>query len=168
MIALQRIYMAVLVVLLVFNLTQRRHLDHGEKKRVASLMLAGLALLNYAAAIVFTRFSIPPIYLVIPLLIAVFVGIRFRKTLFVFRLHCASCDAPLPVAVTLYHDDNLCLDCRERRAAAGEAAASGAAPTPQDVREIDWDSWKPDQKAALCLILQDHRVLLIRKKTGLG
>ncbi len=33
---------------------------------------------------------------------------------------------------------------------------------------IDWNSWQPRERANLCFILKDGRVLLIRKKRGLG
>ncbi len=34
--------------------------------------------------------------------------------------------------------------------------------------KTDWDSWKPQERANLCFIVRDGRVLLIRKKRGLG
>ncbi len=36
------------------------------------------------------------------------------------------------------------------------------------LREIDWDRWTPAQRAVLCFIFQPGKVLLIRKKRGLG
>ena len=164
--AVQKPLLAILIVLLIFNLTQRRHLEHGESKRFASLAFAALALLHYVATIVIIRFSLPDILLVIPILIAAFAIIQFRNKLFLFRFHCAACDAPIPIIATLYHDDNLCLDCRNKE----EAVNEGAPHTghPKNVSEINWDTWKADQDAALCLILHNHELLLICKKTGLG
>ncbi len=160
---LQKPFFAVLVVLLVFNLTQRRHLSHGEKKRFASLAFAGLALLHYAAAIVIARFSLPDLLLVVPVIVAVVVMLKFKSALFRFRLHCAACDASLPITVTLYHDDNLCPACREP----GEIKA-GEAPPPKTITEIDWNTWRPDEDAVTCFIIRGEEILLIRKKTGLG
>jgi 8-oxo-dGTP diphosphatase len=34
--------------------------------------------------------------------------------------------------------------------------------------DIDWDSWVPEQRATLCFVVRDGRVLLIHKKRGLG
>ncbi len=34
--------------------------------------------------------------------------------------------------------------------------------------EIDWDSWTPVEKAVLCFIKDNNRIMLIHKKTGLG
>ena len=33
---------------------------------------------------------------------------------------------------------------------------------------MDWQNWQPRQYANLCFIVKDGRVLLIRKKRGLG
>jgi 8-oxo-dGTP diphosphatase len=41
-------------------------------------------------------------------------------------------------------------------------------PVPRRVSEIDWRTWQPTEKATLLFILQDSRILLIHKKTGLG
>src|ERR1700758_4618372 len=34
--------------------------------------------------------------------------------------------------------------------------------------EPDWKTWSPTERASLCFIIQDGRVLLIHKKRGLG
>jgi 8-oxo-dGTP diphosphatase len=39
---------------------------------------------------------------------------------------------------------------------------------PSSVRDIDWSTWKPTDVATLLFVVQDGRVLLIRKKRGLG
>lgn len=36
------------------------------------------------------------------------------------------------------------------------------------ITDFDWKNWEPSEKAVLCLIIQDKRILLIRKKKGLG
>tara|TARA_R110002096_G_scaffold24760_8_gene77955 strand:- start:2019 stop:2501 length:483 start_codon:yes stop_codon:yes gene_type:complete len=33
---------------------------------------------------------------------------------------------------------------------------------------VDWNRWEPNMRANLLFVVQDHRVLLIRKKRGLG
>ncbi len=33
---------------------------------------------------------------------------------------------------------------------------------------IDWSGWQPKERATLCFVRQENRVLLIRKKRGLG
>ncbi|NBV86555.1 MAG: NUDIX hydrolase, partial [Verrucomicrobia bacterium] len=33
---------------------------------------------------------------------------------------------------------------------------------------MDWTRWLPSERANLCFIIKDRRVLLIRKKRGLG
>ncbi len=39
---------------------------------------------------------------------------------------------------------------------------------PRSVADIDWASWTPVDLATLLFVVQDERVLLIRKKRGLG
>ena len=39
---------------------------------------------------------------------------------------------------------------------------------PSSVREIDWSTWRPGEKATLLFVLSDGHILLIDKKTGLG
>jgi 8-oxo-dGTP diphosphatase len=39
---------------------------------------------------------------------------------------------------------------------------------PRLVRDIDWKAWRPGEKATLLFVLDDGRILLIDKKTGLG
>ena len=44
-----------------------------------------------------------------------------------------------------------------------------AAPAmDQHVDGVDWKSWTPKERATLCFIIQGGRILLIRKKRGLG
>jgi 8-oxo-dGTP diphosphatase len=156
--ALQRPFLFLLVAILVFNLTQRRHLEHGERKRFASLGLAGIVLLLYVSTIVTVRFNLPAVTLLIPVAVAGVLAYRYRKSLFIFNLHCSQCSSPLPLTKTLYYDNNLCGTCVPPTSDDG----------PRSVQEIDWDLWQPDQIAVLCFIIRDKKVLLINKKTGLG
>jgi len=45
---------------------------------------------------------------------------------------------------------------------------SGAAPRLSRVADIDWTAWRPTDIATLVFIISGGRVLLIRKKRGLG
>ena len=158
MILVQRLILGLLIAVLVFNLTQRRHLEHGEKKRFATLGIAGLVLVLYASSIVIVRFTLHPALLFIPAAVAVFLGYRFRKSLFIFPLRCSHCGENLPLVRSLYYDHNLCGSCIPDTSAEG----------PRSINEIDWENWIPDQDAVLCFTLRDDEVLLIHKKTGLG
>ena len=42
------------------------------------------------------------------------------------------------------------------------------ADMPRTVAEIDWQAWKPVEVGTLCFVIRDGRMLLIRKKRGLG
>lgn len=39
---------------------------------------------------------------------------------------------------------------------------------PRQVKDIDWSTWIPGEKATLLFVLRDGHILLIDKKTGLG
>lgn len=39
---------------------------------------------------------------------------------------------------------------------------------PRNVAAIDWQAWKPLELGTLCFVIRDSRMLLIRKKRGLG
>lgn len=41
-------------------------------------------------------------------------------------------------------------------------------PVPRRLSEIDWEAWRPQDTATLLFVLDGDRVLLIRKKRGLG
>lgn len=40
--------------------------------------------------------------------------------------------------------------------------------TSMQVKNIDWESWQPEEVATLMFVVRDESVLLIRKKRGLG
>jgi len=44
----------------------------------------------------------------------------------------------------------------------------GAGIAPRRVGDIDWKAWRPADRATLLFVVRDERVLLIRKKRGLG
>jgi 8-oxo-dGTP diphosphatase len=46
--------------------------------------------------------------------------------------------------------------------------AEQPSPVPRRIRDIDWPSWVPTEKATLLFVIRDHSILLINKKTGLG
>lgn len=41
-------------------------------------------------------------------------------------------------------------------------------PIAKDVNLIDWKNWQPKERAVLCFIKEENRLMLINKKTGLG
>jgi 8-oxo-dGTP diphosphatase len=52
----------------------------------------------------------------------------------------------------------------------GKMGGSGIEPAAMDlhVDTIDWMSWQPTEYANLCFVIREGRILLIRKKRGLG
>ena len=162
---------AILVTILIFNLTQRRYLEHGEEKRFASLRAAGLVLLLALEYFLIDRFSLNT-WLAIPAVLSVlYLAYRMRNRLLIFKLHCENCGRPLPVTRTLYYDDNHCEACAESHETlrrSGEQSSQYPNGIPDSVDKIDWESWQPDERAVLCFVRRGDELLLIEKKTGLG
>jgi len=97
--------------ILIFNLTQRKHIEHGEKKRRGTLYLAGAVLFLYAAAALISRFRLGDAYL-IPVFAGVALLILFkRKYFFPFSKNCVNCGKKLSLKKILYYDAPLCEEC---------------------------------------------------------
>jgi len=180
----------LVLAVLGFNLSQRSHLAHGERKRFASLWAAGLLLIPYSFVLIAERYNLGTagFWLAeLGLIVSGVLGYLFRERIFIFRRRCRRCTAPLPIRTTLYYDDNLCADCREVKDgdSGSKQVDTPQAPyqddplirppeknllreVPGDVREFDWDMWKPAETAVICYIFRDDQVLLIHKKRGLG
>jgi 8-oxo-dGTP diphosphatase len=47
-------------------------------------------------------------------------------------------------------------------------SAGDSTGIPRTIRGMDWEAWTPTERATLLFVLQDGRILLIHKKTGLG
>jgi 8-oxo-dGTP diphosphatase len=182
----------LIVAVLLFNLTQRSHQQEGEKKRFATLYIAGAILLFRAELALLIRNNLPDSLLVPALLPPALLLYFLRAEVFLFRRSCRQCGARLPLKQILYRDEARCDTCREQAeaaapeeqpagsaadtgtadssdgAAAGGAEVQSAAQTPQSVDEVDWNSWNAQETAVLCYVFQNGKVLLIHKKTGLG
>ncbi|WP_319559674.1 8-oxo-dGTP diphosphatase [Marispirochaeta sp.] len=140
----------LMVAILLFNMTQRKYREQGEKKRFATLFLAGAFFIFSIGLMLIRQFSLP-LYSLIPLALAVaaYLGMM-RDRIFIFSLHCPECKKRLPLKDVLYIDSPDCT-C-----------------TPRSVDDIDWSTWEPTEQAVLCFIVSGDQVLLIHKKTGLG
>ena len=166
MLIVQKVAVVVVLLLLVFNMAQRGHLHHGEKKRYASLFLAGFALAFYGMTFVFTRAGVPPAYLLAVLAIEAGIAARLRRRIFIFETRCKACGARLPFRQVLFVDLALCEQCARETHAAVDAEE--VTSFPKRIEDVDWDEWEPTETAVLCFIRDDDRLLLIEKKRGLG
>src|SRR6056297_957593 len=181
--------MLIMIGAMIFNLTQRSHVEHGEGKRFASLYTAAVLLLLYVQLVLIQRYYSAPLanWLILPAVVLTGVaGYLLRKKIFVFKRYCAKCNTALPLKTTLYHDDNLCDQCRSGHSSAyspqksPQNSSTGDDPlvsppeknriaeVPRTMEEFDWEAWKPSETAVLCYIFKDEQVLLIHKKRGLG
>ncbi len=146
----------LLLAVLIFNLTQRKHQDHGERKRLASLFTAGgiLLFLTFMQAVV--HFDLGPWgYTAATALTALYYWF-LRKKIAVFRFSCPECGSRYSWNNIFYYDTPTC-SCTTKIPA-----------VPDSVDDVDWDTWKAKEEAVLCFIVRDGQVLLINKKTGLG
>jgi len=107
----QKVVVGLLLIILVFNLTQRKHLSHGERKRYASLYAAGLLLLFWAITLALVRASLPAILLAAAAALEIVALFAFRRQILIFAFRCTSCRARLPLERILYYDSNQCPTC---------------------------------------------------------
>jgi len=176
------ISLGFLVAVLIFNLTQRAHLEHGENKRYASLYAAGPFFIVYVASFLVERYGFETWFFIPAGAAAVLYVYRLRKKIFIFKIRCTSCGIRLSLKRILYYDDPLCETCinsrPEVKIAAGhvinddglpeEAEGAPEAGVPNDVENIDWKTWEAKEEAVICYVRDKDRILLMHKKTGLG
>jgi len=147
----------ITAAILIFNMTQRRHIEHGQKKRFASLFLAGIVLLMYLFAALIDRLFLND-YLLIPAAVILISAIIIKRNFFFpYKFRCTSCGKKLSIKKILYYDEPVCTGCSEK--------------LENQVLHVDsyeWDFWEPTEKAVLCFVIDNNQILLIHKKTGLG
>lgn len=174
---IEKILTTALLGVLIFNLTQRKHLDGGEKKRIASLLLALVILLPLVGIFAFKQNSFAVQRLgagyFYPLgALTLLSFLYFSRRILIFQRRCAGCGAVLPWKTTLYRDENLCPACLGETPGHGEKipAPLESHEVPDSVDQIDWENWVPREEAVICYIVDEinRKVLLMHKKTGLG
>ncbi len=101
----------LLVAILTLNLSQRRHLHHGEGKRFATLYLSALVLAVFAAAHVIILYHWPAVLLLAATAAILAVGVLFRAQVFPFALYCRNCKERLSLRRVVYYDSNRCASC---------------------------------------------------------
>jgi len=108
---LQKPLAFLLIAVLIFNLSQRRHLSYGEKKRIATLLIAGAILFLYIIDLLIIRFHLSPLYLIPATLIIILFFLNYRKAVLPFSINCDYCGKRLSIKRVLYHDSNMCANC---------------------------------------------------------
>ncbi|MGM0431778.1 MAG: NUDIX domain-containing protein [Spirochaetota bacterium] len=164
----------LIIAILIVNLFQKRHMETASKKRMATVFIAALVLLVNIFFALILEFELSSWFVVLALLATAGVGYVLRDRIAIFSLRCKSCGTNLDYQNILFHDDNLCDSCREAQKppevedAPAETRLKSDFGTARDVSHIDWDEWEPTEKAVICYIFHEGKVLLIDKKTGLG
>ncbi|MFA6822099.1 MAG: 8-oxo-dGTP diphosphatase [Sphaerochaetaceae bacterium] len=167
-------YLWVLIVILALNLFQRKHLPRSQKKRIATLIIAVMAMVWQIFITIILTLKWPH-WLAIPaLLLTLALAIPFRHRILLFKFSCPECGAKLNSKTILNFDDSLCDNCwREAHPELFPEPEEveeevTLVEVPKTVEEIDWESWEPKEVAVLLYLFEDDKVLLIDKKTGFG
>jgi len=161
---LQKPLAGILIALLLLNLTQRKSLSTGEKKRYATLYLALIVLFLYTAAVTIQRQGWSGYFLFPALAVSLLAALHFRKRIFIFDLRCPECKKFYSLKEILYNDTPVCGVCKGKASAKDPARET----IPLSVESVDWENWAFSEEAVLCYIVHNGRVLLMHKKTGLG
>jgi len=167
----------LMMAVLIANLTQRKHVKHGNRKRLATLWVAGVLLFLQVELVLIQHFELSDIFLIPSFIFALALLYLLRTKIFVFKIKCENCNEKMNFTKIAYWDNNLCDSCQpeteeEIKAAAEKEAAEAKeeafTDNPDTVQEVDWDAWEPKETAVITYIFKDDKVLLINKKTGLG
>jgi len=164
----------LMMAVLIANLTQRKHIKHGNRKRLATLWVAGILLFLQVELVLIQHFELSDVFLIPSLIFALALVYLLRSKIMIFRTKCASCNGKMNFNKIVYWDNNLCDSCQPETeeeikiAAEKEAEVEAFIENPETVKEVDWDAWEPKETAVICYIFKDDKVLLINKKTGLG
>ena len=172
LVVLEKIVTLLLLGVLIFNRIQGRHLDGGEKKRNASLLLGGVLLFLLTGLFALRRnalglAAIGPSFLFPLVAASLLLFLSLGRRILIFRRRCSSCGLTLDWRTTFYRDDNLCDLCR---GTASPRREGGQTFISESVDSINWAIWKAREQAVICYIVDKERgrILLIHKKTGLG
>ncbi len=165
----------LMMAVLIANITQRKHIKHGEKKRLATLWIAGILLFFQIELVLIQHYKLSDTFIIPAVLAFLAVGYILRSKIFIFRLKCVSCGAKLSYKRILYWDSNKCETCDPPEQPAEQietpektALAASNFTDAKTVDDVDWDLWEPTETAVICYIVKKGKVLLIHKKTGLG
>ncbi len=167
----------LMMAVLIANLTQRKHVKHGNHKRLATLWVAGILLFLQVELVLIQHFQLSDMFLIPSFIFALALAYLLREKILIFKIKCASCNEKMSFNKTVYWDNNLCDSCQpvteEELKAAAEKEAKAAEiesfpENPDTVEEVDWEAWEPKETAVITYIFKDDKVLLINKKTGLG
>ncbi len=163
----------LMMAVLIANLTQRKHVKHGNKKRMATLWVAGILLFLQVELVLIQHFKVSDLFLIPAFILALALFYPLRLRIFIFKTKCTECSTKMDYKRIIYWDNNLCDSCQpeteeEKTAAAEIAVAEKYSDNPDTVGDVDWDAWEPKETAVICFIFKDDKVLLINKKTGLG
>ena len=162
----------LMMAVLIANLTQRKHIKHGNRKRLATLWVAGILLFLQVELVMIQHFELSDMFLIPSFIFVLALFYLIRSRIFIFKPRCVSCNEKMSFTKVIYWDNNMCDSCQpvteEEKKAAAVIEEEKISENPDTVEDVDWDAWEPEETAVICYIFKDDKVLLINKKTGLG
>ncbi len=174
----QELFTWLMLFIILINISQRKF-PGSDKKRKATILIAVDFLVIYTLIAMISIWNLPQWLSWLCLAAGIAVPIIFRKSFWPFRLHCVKCGSKLGYNRIIGYDENLCQECYWEAHPEEKAAAEAKNRSPQEILEekfttaesvddIPWDEWEPTETCVLTYVIDGDRVLMIRKKTGLG
>ena len=104
-----------IVIILLFNLLQRRFEEKSRGKRMATLLLSVIFLLLWGVSHLVVRFQWPDAVWLGSAGALIIVAVLNRKRIFPFRIFCRQCGDRLALRHILFLDDDLCEHCAPQK-----------------------------------------------------
>ena len=149
----------LMMAVLIANLTQRKHVKHGNHKRLATLWVAGVLLFLQVELVLIQHFELSDMFLIPSIIFAVALFYLLRLKIFVFKAKCVSCGGKMNFTRIIYWDNNLCDSCQpeteEEKKVAAVIEEKKFSENPDTVEDVDWDAWEPKETAVICYIFKD-------------
>jgi 8-oxo-dGTP diphosphatase len=145
----------LIIIFLLYAVSQRKTGTAGIKKRRTSLYIAGAFIFLYFS-IIFAERKGEAIYLWLVPFFAVIAFLLIKREVFSsFKTRCTSCGAYPQLRQLLFYDEPKCPACMNPE-------------TISAYEPMFSPDWQPKEKAVLCFVFDGEKVMLINKKRGLG
>ena len=97
--------------LIIFNVIQRKYRGVGDRKRMASLIVAIMVFILYIGAKGIQAKNLEEYWIFLPVFIDLTIFYTLKNKIFIFKINCVECGKKLSSREMLYVDSNLCADC---------------------------------------------------------
>lgn len=121
---LEKVLLGLLLAVLLLNLAARRFSRGGNRKRLATLLIAIAVLAVYVSVILVNNRNMSVFVIPAALIAGAAFLLVFKKHVFVFKNTCRECGRPCGFTETLFCDEPVCGQCG-KNTAAGERLENG-------------------------------------------